>query len=155
MMTRKEKAGYIELLGVLNPFAFRTRGGALVRYSSPREAYSECLKSLWSEFPRGFIDIPLFMEKYQGLGLKQAEALCGRKQYALVRLWDTSDKDRTAKLCEVLLLLLKVSEVPLSNDFFLQALRELDAFIERRSVGARTEEGSIVNFIQIHYDGNK
>lgn len=146
-MKRKMKETLRVALGVINPFALRTQGGSLMVYKTPQECYQVCLQMMWSEFPRGFVDIPLFMSKYQGLKLKDAEALCGRKQYALLRLWDAESELRKQRLREILAVLLKVSEVDFNESYFLNALQCLDIMLEKNGIASRTENGAIVEFI--------
>lgn len=145
-MKARDKDTLRTALGVINPFAFRTSSGGLMVFKTPEECYQMCLQMLWAEFPRGFVDIPLFMVKYQALKIRDAEEYCGRKQYALVRLWDSSSDTRKQKLREILSVLLKVSEVGFNENYFLSALQHLDIILEKNGIAARTENGAILAY---------
>lgn len=146
-MKREREEMLKAALGVVNPFAFRTANGGFSVYTNAQEAYQFCIQMLWAEFPRGFVDIPLFMNKYQGVSLKEAETLVGRKQYALLRIWDNESEERVKKLREVLTILLRVSGVALNESLMLDGLYRLDMFLEKQGVSGRTESGVIVDFI--------
>lgn len=145
-MKAREKDMLRTALGVINPLALRTASGNLMVFKTPEECYTMCLQMLWAEFPRGFVDIPLFMVKYQDVKLRDAEELCGRKQYALLRLWDSSCEIRKQKLREILCILLKVSDVGFNESSFLNALQHLDIMLEKNGIAERTENGAIVEF---------
>lgn len=146
-MKRDKEEMLCKALGAVNPFAFRDQEHSLIIYRNPQEAYQLCIQMLWSEFPRGFVDIPLFMHKYQGLSLKQAEHIVGRKQYALLRIWDYKSEERVNKLREILTILLRVSGVALNESYMRSGLNTLDMILEKTGVSERTESGLIVDFI--------
>lgn len=146
-MKARERETLRTALGIINPFALRTASGNLMVFKTPEECYQTCLQMLWAEFPRGFVDIPLFMVKYQDIKVREAEELCGRKQYALLRLWDSSCEIRKQKLREILSVLLKVSDVDFNESSFLSALQCLDIMLEKNGIAERTENGAIVEFI--------
>lgn len=147
-MKKRMKDTLRTALGVINPFALRTRDGSLMVFKNPEEAYQACMQMIWAEFPRGFVDIPFFMVRYQGLKLKEAEELCGRKQYALLRIWDSDNEVRKQKLREILCVLLKFSEVDFNESCFLSGLQCLDIMLEKNGISARTENGAIVEFVK-------
>lgn len=147
-MKREDKGMLRVALGAVNPFALRNENGGLAIYSSATEAYKETLLTLWSEFPRGFIDIPYFMVKYQGLAIREAERKCAGKQYALIRLSDRDDKERRSKLKQLLEMLLRVSKVPFDENSFMVGLQCFDIFLEKSNISEQTKNGAIVDFIQ-------
>lgn len=147
-MRKNEQQLLKEALGATCPFAFRMSGSKLSFYSDKTDAYHDVLLMLWAEFPRGFIDIPYFMSKYQCVALKDAERICGQFQYAMIKLWDTDDKDRLpllGKLCKVLL---KVNGVEFDENAFKNAVCRFDIFLEQSHIKEQTETGVLVNFIQ-------
>ncbi|MBQ5712869.1 MAG: hypothetical protein IIV77_00025 [Bacteroidaceae bacterium] len=146
-MIQSPKETLKQALGAVCPFAFRNSQGSLSIYSNPQDAYKEVIVMLWAEFPRGFVDIPFFMSKYQGLSLKDAERLCGRKQYAIVKMWDRDDKQRIAILRRIYEALLRVSELKLNESYFLNAIQCFDIFVEKSKIAENTQSGAIVNFI--------
>lgn len=103
---------------------------------------------IWAEFPRGYIDIPYFMCKYQGVKLRDAERMCGKKQYALVELWRSDSPERKSKLRHVLEVLLKVTGVDFDENAYLNALQAFDILLENTKIAERTESGALVKFIK-------
>lgn len=128
------------------PFAFRMPGGEISVYDKPSQAYLDVLMILWAEFPRGFIDIPFFMTKYMGMAVKDAERLCGRQQYALIKLWQTNDKDRLPQLRRLFEVLLKVTGVSFDEPSFLTAVQSFNIFLENSKIEERTITGAVVEF---------
>lgn len=119
-MTKKYKEDMLAVLECVNPFAFRSPIG-LRTYGSKMLAYLDCMITLLEEFPRGFVDVPLFMCKHQRIELCEATSLVGRKQYVLLA-WDVDSKELPMLLKSILRHLLKVSEAPFDADCFNRAL---------------------------------
>lgn len=128
------------------PFAFRMPGGEISVYDKPSQAYLDVLMILWAEFPRGFIDIPFFITKYMGMAVKDAERLCGRQQYALIKLWQTNDKERLSQLRRLFEVLLKVTGVAFDEPSFLTAVQSFNIFLENSKIEERTISGAVVEF---------
>lgn len=128
------------------PFAFRMPGGEISVYDKPSQAYLDVLMILWAEFPRGFIDIPFFMAKYMGMAVKDAERLCGRQQYALIKLWQIKDNDRLPQLRRLFEVLLKVTGVAFDEPSFLTAVQSFNIFLENNKIEERTISGAVVEF---------
>lgn len=147
-MRKEDKRLLREALGAVNPFAFHNEKNELAIYRSAIDAYKEVLLMLWSEFPRGFIDIPYFMVKYQGVAIREAERKCAGRQYALIRLWDRDDKERRSKLKQLLEILLRVNGIHFDETAFTGGLQCFDIFLEKSNISAQTESGAIVDFIQ-------
>lgn len=147
-MKKRDRQMLLEAMGAVNPFAFRNQEGRLVVYRNAVEGYQICLQMLWAEYPRGFVDIPLFMEKYQHIPLREAIEMCHRKEYVQVRIWDRNDSERERLLKGILQTLLQVSGVVLDENAFKTGLFTLDNLLERAGVGERTESGHLVNFIR-------
>ena len=146
MNTSKEEL-LRKALGATNPFAFRMPGAEMEFFKSPFECYRDVILMLWAEFPRGFIDIPYFMSKYQGVNIREAARQCGQKQYALVELWQSGSQDRNTSLRRVLEKLLKVTGVDFDENAYVNALQAFDAFLETSKIPERTVSGALVKFI--------
>lgn len=147
-MKKNDKEIMKQVLGAKSPFAFRLRDDKLVFYNNAVEAYRDVLMMLWAEFPRGFVDIPYFMAKYQGVGVRDAARLCGLRQYAMLKLWDTNDKDRLTLLRAIMGTLLKATGVAFDENAFINAVQAFDIFLQNSKIEERTESGSLVNFIK-------
>lgn len=109
-----------------NPFYIRDGYGNLIFYENTIEAYKECLTIICREFPAGFIDIGLFMRKYQQLASIRVNTLLGEQQYAFCKIWDTHDVMRTKTLRAVVHILLKVSGSNFDEVTFSVALDEVN-----------------------------
>lgn len=133
-------------LGATNPFAFRMPGFEMEFFKNPFECYRDVIMLLWAEFPRGFIDIPYFMSKYQGVNLREAARQCGQKQYALVELWKSGSQDRTVSLRRVLEKMLKATGVEFDENAYVNALQAFDVFLENSKISEQTISGALVNF---------
>ncbi len=146
-MKKELKKQVNEMLAKSSPFGILTEG-RLLTYERVEQAYYEVLMLLWSEFPRGFIDMPLFMWKYQGLTITEARQLCHHKEYALCRIWDADDKERRTLLRQILQVLLRVTEVDFDETAYQTALTSLDIWLVKNQVAERTENGAMVSFIR-------
>ena len=145
-MKKEELNNLRQLMKAKCPFAFRMPGGDISVYDNPSQAYLDVLKMLCAEFPRGFIDIPYFISKYMGMAVKDAERLCGRQQYALIKLWQINDKDRLPQLRRLFEVLLRVTQVRFDEPSFLTAVQSFNIVLEKNKVEERTISGAIVEF---------
>ena len=123
-----------ERLAKQNPFAIRGKDGKLVWYEDAKEAYQLLLQDLWSQFPAGFIDVPLFMLARQGMMPNAYIQICPEKQYAYIHWWDLHNPDVQYKLKYVLRLLLVPSGLPLDDELFEIAITTLDSLLEKQGV---------------------
>ena len=121
--------------------------GKLAEWDKAMVAYFEYLKILWSESPRGYIDIPLFMKKHQDISLTEAERICGQKQFCLIRIWDKDDPKRYTQLLNLMHLLSRNAYCYVIESDFRAGLILFDLWLEKQNIKERTEDGSLVNFI--------
>lgn len=145
-MKKEELNNLRQLMKAKCPFAFRMPGGEISVYDKPSQAYLDVLMILWAEFPRGFIDIPFFLTKYMGMAVKDAERLCGRQQYALIKLWQINDKERLPQLRRLFEVLLNVTGVAFDEPSFLTAVQSFNIFLENSKIEERTISGAVVEF---------
>lgn len=68
-----------------NPFLVIDEEGKLKYYTSTKEAYKDCILSIFSEFPLGFVDVGMYMMKYQRLTSVQVSIYLGMKQYCFLK----------------------------------------------------------------------
>lgn len=117
-----------------NPFAIRGKDGKLVWYEDAKEAYQLLLQDLWSQFPAGFIDVPLFILARQGMMPNAYIQICPEKQYAYIHWWDLHNPDVQYKLKYVLRLLLTPWGFSLDEPLFEVAVDTLDSLLEEQGV---------------------
>ena len=146
-MKKELKKQVNELLASRSPFGIQAEG-RLLTYERAGQAYYEALMLLWSEFPRGFIDVPLFMWKHQGLSITEARQVCHHREYCLCRIWDVDDKDRRNQLRQVLQVLLRVTDVDFDEEAYQTALTSMDIWLVQNHVAERTENGAMVSFVK-------
>lgn len=145
-MKKNDRELLKQALGATSPFAFSMPESGVSFYNNKVDAYRDVLMMLWAEFPRGYIDIPFFMHKYQNVALRDAERICGQRQYAMIKLWDSNDKDRLPLLRSLLEILLKVTGVEFDENSFVNAVQGFDIFLLNCNIGERTISGALVNF---------
>jgi hypothetical protein len=145
-MKKNDRELLKQALGATSPFAFSMPESGVEFYNNKVDAYRDVLMMLWAEFPRGYIDIPFFMHKYQNVALRDAERICGQRQYAMIKLWDSDDKDRLPLLRSLLGILLKVTGVEFDENVFVNAVQIFDTFLLNCNVRERTVSGALVNF---------
>lgn len=128
------KTDFQEHLRQANPFMIRGKDDRLVWFEDAKEAYQMLLQDLWSQFPAGFVDVPLFMMKRQGMLPNQYVQICPEKQYAYIHWWDLQNFDVQFKLKYILRLLLVPSGLPLDESLFEVAVNTLDDLLEKQGV---------------------
>ena len=135
---------YREILRCVNPLGLRVNTDRVNIYPSPSECYLDCLKLLDTEFPRGFIDLPLFMAKYMKQPLLLAARKCCGKQYVLVNLWKEDDY-RNEKIEDIMKVLLKTTKITLSRDSLDKAITYFDYWLAtKKAKGEKHVEADVV-----------
>lgn len=112
-----------------NPFMVRNDDGRLIRYQNKREAYEMILLDLFTNFPLGFIDIPLFLMARQQLSPKECKEICGNKEYLFVTWWGVQYPHVYGKLHKLLQLLLKPSGFPLDEQLFVDSVENINKLL--------------------------
>lgn len=115
-----------------NPFMVIDRTGRLVKYKDEREAYMLIVIDLFTNFPLGFVDIPLFMAKRQGIKPCDWQKYCGEQQYVFITWWGIRYPHVYGKIRKLLLVLLKPSGFSLNEYLFVKALENLNKTIQLR-----------------------
>ena len=123
-----------EKLAKQNPFAILNKEDRFVWYEDAKEAYQLILQDLWSQFPAGFVDVPLFMMVRQGLSSDKCCDICPEKQYAYIHWWDLHNPDVQFKLKYVLRLLLTPWGFSLDESLFEVAIETLESLLEKQDV---------------------
>ena len=118
----------LQVMETVNPLGLTDCNNRLIIFHSAKECYEKCFTELYYNFPKGYIDIPLFMMRCQGVPLSKGIELCKHKQYAIIP-WDVPKKSEHKLMCLVYLLL-KVTNVQYSTNAFKCAFFELNQIIK-------------------------
>lgn len=130
-----------QVMETCNPLGLIDCNKRLVVYGSPVECYEKWLDKVYKHAVRGWVDIPLLMQKLQGISLADAEDMCGYKRYAVVQ-WDCGNSvdarwQRAEKLKGILHRMLKVTGCDISEDALTKALFEFDSTLEQQKYYVR------------------
>lgn len=74
-----------ELLASVNPLAILDTNGKLCIFDNAASCYERALMRMYCYYPKGYVDIPHFLIKVQGIRMGKATELCKRKEYASIR----------------------------------------------------------------------
>ena len=104
-------------------------------FSSPVACYEWALNRLAQMCPSGWVDIPLYMQRMQGISLADAEGYCGFRNKA-VFMWDCGNNvearyQRFEKIKAIFMRMLKVTGCDFSEDALTKALYEYDATLSQ------------------------
>lgn len=127
-MNKQIMGSTLAVLAEVNPFLMIGQDGQPIKTANAQEAYFKLIMALYKEFPKGYIDLPYFMVKRQGLTLKDAEAMCGMRQYALVQ-WEKNNEERNILLRRICQHLLSVSGVAFNENAFWGALSMYNEYL--------------------------
>lgn len=117
-------------------------------YINEVTAYYHVILRLFMAFPRGYMDLPLFLNQHMGMNINDAELLCGQKQVFYFPLYDCDYPERKEKLREVLSILLKHTGCTFNENAFASALTKFDIEMLNRKMKERVEDGSIFQFLK-------
>lgn len=125
-------SNYQYLVNRHNPFGFIMSNGLPYDYINYREAYYECLIKLFEMFPRGYMDLPLFIHKQMNLNLPDAVRFVNalkpmgiKSEILLLMIWEQS-KERNNVLEVLFRALHTITESTFDKSSFLMALNEFD-----------------------------
>ena len=136
-----------QALQTTNPFVIRSETGSLIHYANAKECYQLVLRTLFAEFPAGFVDIAYFMMKYQRATPKLITPILRNKEYCYVRIWDANDSDRYNKLHLILEKLLQLSGCNFDEVSFDDAIKNLDSLLEKQGVAKTLSKLENINLV--------
>lgn len=119
-----------------NPFALVDGEGALEKFENENDAYFEVIKRLYEMFPRGFVDVALFMVRQQGITLTQAEYLLKGREYCVLQIYCPYDEERNLKLRLITQKLLEVTDISWSQVAFQNAVYRYDRYLLEKQAEA-------------------
>lgn len=135
---------YEDIVGRYNPMGIRTDKGPL-SFATLTEAYYYVIEKLFVTFPRGYLDLPLFVCKETNINIRDAERFVkiygrtmGCDEIMLIKLW-CKNRERDEFLRRLCNMLHMVTGTTFKNDFFLEALNRFDNQYEQ--LKSRIEKG--------------
>lgn len=124
---RKKKQIVKDLVKAHAPLGLYELGGNSVKlYDTPKEAYLDVLQRLHSEFPKGYIDMALFISEHQHVPIREAERLCINGELYTIKMTDLDSTERADKLRQLFFLLLKTTACEFDENSFRAALFQFD-----------------------------
>lgn len=130
-----------QILGTCNPLGLIDCNKRLRIFENPVKCYYEAFVTFYMLAPQGWLDVPYFMMKYQGIRIALARELCGRKQYGRLE-WTckpmgAAHKERNRVLKNVIFALLRVTGCDFSENAFNAAIYDFDLYNNRHDAYTR------------------
>lgn len=132
MRVKYQFKDFEEMIERYNPFGFKDKSGKIGMYVDYGKAYYACMQALYEAFPKGFIDVPLFIHEQTGLPIRDAEGEFGKmKSYLgdcdiIAVDWFEERGRLIRELRPFMQALHLITETKFDENFFLSAV---DAFI--------------------------
>lgn len=141
---------FADIIIKYNPFGFKEFDGSSMIFENYGKVYLYTLRTLAAEFPRGFIDIPLYLHhrtamplsvckeiarKFHSLGLKDG--------IVLIEYWNPNTNPRY-EFEKIMRAFHTISETTFSADYFAEAWRIYSEDMAKANTSERVITGSIV-----------
>lgn len=122
----------IELaLSLNNPFGIVDGKGKLVKFATTEQAYLFVLLDLFNTFPRGFVDVYLYINERQFKGRKSADEMLEDAGEFVIIDWQSPNLEQNEKLKKMLNILLSTTCSNLDKDVLTLALQHFHAYVEK------------------------
>lgn len=120
----------------VNPFLIHDKNG-IICFDGPAPlcCYQYTLRELWREFPRGFVDVRLFMYKRCACPTPLIAKLTIYKQYAYIPWWDITSTECMFRLGYLFGLLAKITGQSICNNVLIDAIENMRLFLEKTEGG--------------------
>lgn len=128
-MDKKEKMQLLlEAMARVNPLAISEEygGDKMASFQTPHDCYTDALFKLKTLFPGGYVDLVLFMNKWQNVSVVDANRIVGVKQYAEVCWNAIFDKERNYKIREIFRVLHRYTGAYMIDSDLDEAINRLD-----------------------------
>lgn len=151
MKAKLNPKDYVDIIKRFNPFGFRDDDNKSMVFMDYSLLYYWVMETLITAFPRGYIDLTIFIMKAMKITLPDAERIFKayfqqtfKRDIQLIDLWDEESKLRNDFLKNLLVCFHQYSNSKFSNDYFLNALNMFNVRNRKLKVKVRTEDGSII-----------
>ena len=138
---------FAEMMEKYNPFALKNEKSEIMMFENYRKVYEYTLKRLYEKYPRGYIDLVLFVHEECGIPFADAEReVKGWRKYCANSVtlveWKKADMARNNELRNILFSLHLITETSFNEVEFKQSLVYLDTLIssenERKAIDSKT-----------------
>lgn len=139
-----------DLITRFNPFGFKEQDGTSMAFPNYGEVYLFTLRRLQSQFPRGFVDITLFIHQMSQMPMsdckqvvKSFKTLGLNDGVMLIEYWnpETNPKYEFEKIMRAFHTL---SETTFNKDYYNDAWNTFENDMKNAKTKVRVENGSIV-----------
>lgn len=72
---RQNLESFEEIMMAYNPFGFKKEDGKVCMFNSYADVYEYTMKKLYEKFPKGYVDLSLFIHEMCGMPLDEAESI--------------------------------------------------------------------------------
>jgi hypothetical protein len=96
------------------------------RYDNATEAYKDVMELLVRLYPKGYIDVALFIHERQHVPIRDAERRCVNRELYYCEWHDSEREKREQQLREICRMLLKHTGCEFDEEAFKAALLEFD-----------------------------
>lgn len=151
-MKRIKASSFEDLIARYNPFGFKHEDGSSMAFDNYGEVYGYTLRSLTAQFPRGYIDIILYLHRQTQMPLTDCKATArGFRSLGLeagiklIEYWNPMTNPKF-EFEQIMKALHTLSETKFDGNYFNDAWHKFQAEMEVTRRQARVESGDIVGF---------
>lgn len=152
-MAKKQSNLLHLLLQEVNPFGI-VEGDAYKRYNTQVDAYNDLFTILWNYFPRGWIDIPLFMVTFQGVEYLDAMRLCPKDDILRIPIQDIEAEGRYEMFENLCKRLLKVTGCEFNINACMLGLHKFNMMMMSERLQSKDINNTIPKFTEQYYEQN-
>lgn len=120
-------------LSLNNPFGIVDGKGKLIKFDTKAQAYLFVMLDLFNTFPRGFVDVYLYINERQFRGRKTADEMLKDAGEYVVIDWRNPNLEKCEKLHKTLNILLDSTCSVLDKDALSIALQHFHEYVEKNS----------------------
>lgn len=139
------------LLQEVNPFGI-VEVDAYKRYNTQVDAYNDLFTILWNYFPRGYIDIPLFMVTFQGVDYLDALRLCPKDDIVRIPIQDIEAEGRYEMFETLCKRLLKVTGCEFNINACMVGLHKFNMMMLSERLQSKDINNTIPKFTEDFYE---
>lgn len=152
-MAKQQRNLLHRLLQEVNPFGI-VEGKAYKRYNTQVDAYNDLFMILWNYYPRGWIDLPLFMTTFQGIDLIDAMRLCLNEEIVRIPIQDIEAEGRYEMFENLCKRLLKVTGCDFDINACMQGLHKFNMMMLSERIQSKDIDNPIPKFTEKYYEPN-
>lgn len=143
---------YEDLIKKLNPFGFIEPNGESSYFHDYGELYYYVMEKMVTYFPRGYIDIILFIINEKKITYTKAVEIFKKyfraifhDEYCLIELWNKESKERDLFFRNLLFCFHAYSDTKFSESYFRNAIARFNERNDKLALKERTIDGTILD----------